>query len=131
MKPTRAPVGARLKVVLGAETAIGPGKADLLDNIVSTGSIAAAGRRMSMSYRRAWLLIDEMNRMFKSPVVTTAKGGKGGGGGAVLTPFGREVLARYRNMQAVTATAIAGDLEALREALATKRFVKRRVTAST
>ena len=121
MKPSRAAVGARLKVVLGMETAIGPGKADLLDNIVSTGSIAAAGRRMAMSYRRAWLLVDEMNRMFKAPVVTTAKGGRGGGGGAVLTEFGREVLSRYRNMQAVTAAAIDDDLKALREALAIKR----------
>ena len=121
MKPSRAAVGARLKVVLGMETAIGPGKADLLDNIVSTGSIAAAGRRMAMSYHRAWLLVDEMNRMFKAPVVTTAKGGRGGGGGAVLTEFGREVLSRYRNMQAVTAAAIDDDLKALREALAIKR----------
>ena len=99
---------------------MGPGKADLLDNIVATGSIAAAGRRMSMSYRRAWLLIDEMNRVFKSPVVSTAKGGKGGGGGAVLTKVGREVLARYRNMQAVTAKAIAADIEALDTVLAAK-----------
>ena len=56
--PSKAAVGAWLRIVLGAETAIGPGKADLLDNIVATGSIAAAGRRMSMSYRRAWLHID-------------------------------------------------------------------------
>jgi molybdate transport system regulatory protein len=119
-KPT---VGARLKIVLGTDTAIGPGKADLLDNIAETGSIAAAGRRMSMSYRRAWLLVDEMNHMFKTPVVTTAKGGKGGGGGALLTDLGRDVLARYRNMQALTARAIADDLKALYGALATKRRV--------
>jgi molybdate transport system regulatory protein len=121
MKPTKSPVGARLKIVLGEETAIGPGKADLLGHIVETGSIAAAGRRMSMSYRRAWLLVDEMNHMFKAPVVTTAKGGKGGGGGAELTVLGKDVLKRYRNMQAVTARAIAEDLKALRGALAVKR----------
>ena len=121
MRPHKATVGARLKVVLGEETAIGPGKADLLETIAATGSIAAAGRRMSMSYRRAWLLVDEMNTMFKAPVVTTAKGGKGGGGGAVLTEFGREVLARYRHMQAATAEAIDADLKALREALSLKR----------
>lgn len=121
MKPTKNPVGARLKIVLGEETAIGPGKADLLEHIVVTGSIAAAGRHMSMSYRRAWLLVDEMNQMFKTPVVTTAKGGKGGGGGAVLTPLGKDVLKRYRNMQAVTARAIAEDLKVLRGALAVKR----------
>lgn len=124
MTKAKAPIGARLRVVLGDETFIGPGKADLLDHIVTTGSIAAAGRRMSMSYRRAWLLVDEMNNMFKSPVVTTAKGGKGGGGGAVLTELGREVLARYRNMESVTAEAIAEDLTALRAALSTKRRVE-------
>jgi molybdate transport system regulatory protein len=121
MKPTKSPVGARLKIVLGEETAIGPGKADLLGLIAETGSIAAAGRRMSMSYRRAWLLVDEMNQMFKTPVVTTAKGGKGGGGGAVLTVLGKDVLKRYRNMQTVTARAIAEDLKALRGALSAKR----------
>jgi molybdate transport system regulatory protein len=121
MKASKSPVGARLKIVLGEETAIGPGKADLLEHILDTGSIAAAGRRMSMSYRRAWLLVDEMNHMFKTPVVTTAKGGKGGGGGAELTEVGQDVLKRYRNMQAVTARAIAEDLKALRGALSPKR----------
>ncbi len=121
MRPVKkSSLGTRLRVILGDNIAMGPGKADLLDNIVATGSIAAAGRRMSMSYRRAWLLIDEMNRVFKSPVVSTAKGGKGGGGGAVLTEVGREVLARYRNMQAVTAKAIAADIEALDAVLAAK-----------
>jgi len=121
MKPVKTAVGAWLKIVLGAEIAMGPGKADLLDHIIATGSIAAAGRRMKMSYRRAWLLVDEMNHMFKSPVITTAKGGKGGGGGAVLTPLGRDVLSRYRNMQAATEKAIAGDLKVLKNALAAKR----------
>jgi molybdate transport system regulatory protein len=121
MKRSKSPVGASLKIVLGEETAIGPGKADLLEHIVDTGSIAAAGRRMSMSYRRAWLLVDEMNHMFKMPVVTTAKGGKGGGGGAVLTELGQDVLKRYRNMQTVTARVIADDLKALRGALSPKR----------
>lgn len=122
-QPSKAAVGAWLRIVLGAETAIGPGKADLLDNIVATGSIAAAGRRMSMSYRRAWLLVDEMNSMFKEPVVTTSKGGKGGGGGAQLTELGKEVLARYRRMQAATASAVDDDLQALRRVLSAKRAV--------
>ncbi len=121
MKPGRQRIGARLKIVLGRETAVGPGKADLLTNIVETGSIAAAGRAMSMSYRRAWLLVEEMNDMFQKPLVTTSKGGKGGGGGALLTPLGREVLARYRNMEKRTAKAIASDLAALRRAVAAKR----------
>lgn len=121
MKSPKSPVGARLKIVLGEETAIGPGKAELLGHIVDTGSIAAAGRCMAMSYRRAWLLVDEMNKMFKTPVVTTAKGGKGGGGGAELTDLGRDVLRRYRNMQTLTTRAIAEDLKALRSALSAKR----------
>ena len=121
MKSAKSSVGAWLKIVLGAENAMGPGKADLLDHIIATGSIAAAGRHMKMSYRRAWLLVDEMNHMFKSPVVTTAKGGKGGGGGAVLTPLGRDVLKRYRNMQRATEKAIAGDFKVLKGALNPKR----------
>ncbi len=121
MTRSKAPaIGPKLKIVLGAQTAIGPGKADLLQHIIDTGSIAAAGRRMAMSYRRAWLLIDEMNQIFKAPVVTTAKGGKGGGGGAVLTDFGHEVLARFRNMQEKTGKAVASDLKALRGALRRK-----------
>lgn len=121
MTPAKKTDGAWLKIVLGVEIAMGPGKADLLDHIIATGSIAAAGRRMKMSYRRAWLLVDEMNHMFNSPVMTTAKGGKGGGGGAMLTPLGRDVLARYRNMQVATNAAIAGDLKVLKNALAPKR----------
>ena len=117
----RPHVGARLKIVLGIETAIGPGKADLLDHIVATGSIAAAGRKMAMSYRRAWLLVDEMNSMFRRPLVSTTKGGKGGGGGARLTDFGAEVLTRYRRMQDETARAINRDLQALRRAVSVKR----------
>ena len=111
-------IGARLKVVLGRSTAMGPGKADLLAGIAESGSIAAAGRSLRMSYRRAWLLIDELNGMVETPLVRTAKGGKGGGGGAVLTPLGAEVLARYRHMQKVTERAIAKDLAALRRSLA-------------
>ena len=114
-------IGARLRIVLGVKTFMGPGKADLLDHIVTTGSIAAAGRAMAMSYRRAWLLVDEMNQMFREPLVTTAKGGRGGGGGATLTALGREVLSRYRSMERATAKAIAADLTALRRAVSAKR----------
>jgi molybdate transport system regulatory protein len=69
-----------LRVLLSPDTLIGPGKADLLQNIQETGSIAGAGRRMRMSYKRAWYLIDTMNTYFREPIVTTAKGGKTGGG---------------------------------------------------
>lgn len=77
------------------EIALGPGKAELLVAIDRTGSITAAGKSMNMSYRRAWLLVDVMNRCFREPLVHTAKGGKDGGG-ATLTPLGRQVLAAYQ-----------------------------------
>ena len=92
---------------------MGPGKADLLTHIVETGSIAAAARKMKMSYRRAWLLIADINSCFKSPVVETAKGGRGGGGGAVLTPLGLDLLKRYRAMVAKAERAVAADFKAL------------------
>src|SRR5262245_2503714 len=99
---------ARLRIVLGREIAVGPGKADLLDGIKETGSIAAAGRRMGMSYKQGWLLIDTMNGCFAKPLVEAVKGGKAGGG-AHLTPLGEEVLARYRRMQTATEEVIADD----------------------
>jgi molybdate transport system regulatory protein len=107
---------ARLRVVLGRDIALGPGKADLLEFIGDTGSIAAAGRRMGMSYKQAWLLIDTMNRCFAKPLVAAVKGGKSGGG-AHLTPLGAEVLARYRRMQTATETVIADDMAALKRAM--------------
>ncbi len=97
---------ARIRVQLGSAFAIGPGKADLLQAIAETGSISAAARQMDMSYRRAWLLIDTMNRCFREPVVDTATGGKGGGG-AQITSFGRTVLKCYRTMEARATASIA------------------------
>lgn len=108
--------GVRLRLVLEPDIAIGPGKADILDRIAETGSIAAAGRRMGMSYKRAWLLVETMNRCFKAPLVETSRGGRGRGG-AVLTETGREVLDRYRRMEALTETAIAAELKAVRSLL--------------
>src|ERR1700730_6297389 len=77
----------RLRILLGSSIAIGPGKAALLELIGETGSIAAAGRRMGMSYRRAWVLAKTMNACFREPLIEAAKGGIGGGGGR-LTPKG-------------------------------------------
>nr|WP_198980524.1 LysR family transcriptional regulator [Herbaspirillum sp. ASV7] len=88
----------RVRVMQGDTIAFGPGKADLLQAIVQTGSISGAAREMQMSYRRAWLLVEEMNRCFASPLVATATGGARGGG-AVVTELGQEVLTRYRRMQ--------------------------------
>jgi molybdate transport system regulatory protein len=116
-------VGLHLRVTLDRDVAIGPGKADLLEGIAATGSIAAAGRRMGMSYKRAWLLVDTMNRCFRGALVEAAKGGRAGGG-ARLTPLGTEVLAAYRRMQARTARAIARDLAGLKRRLAPRRRVR-------
>lgn len=102
----------RLRLVLAPGTMIGPGKADLLQGIAETGSIAAAGRRLGMSYKRAWLLVDTMNAGFGRPVVESAKGGKAGGG-ARLTELGQDVLRLYRKMQADAAAALSADLAAM------------------
>lgn len=102
----------RLRVLLGDDIAIGPGKVDLLEAIGATGSITAAAKALGMSYRRAWLLVDTMNRCFLTPVVTTEAGGASGGG-TRLTPMGAEVVRRYRSMEAKAAKAGGRDLAAL------------------
>lgn len=92
---------------------IGPGKADLLDGIGRCGSIAAAGREMGMSYKRAWELIGTLNAMFRAPLVDSTRGGPGGGG-AALTDLGREVLFQYRAFEEEAAAAGASQLAHLR-----------------
>lgn len=84
----------KIQLYCGDEIAMGPGKADLLDAIRSTGSISAASRLLGMSYRRAWMLVDVMNRCWKEPLVATSAGGASGG--ARLTPAGAEMLKLYR-----------------------------------
>lgn len=91
---------------------IGPGKADLLERIGATGSIAAAGRGMGMSYKRAWSLVETLNAMFREPLVESSRGGPGGGG-ASLTPAGQAVLAHYRAFEAVAARAGEAEIGAL------------------
>lgn len=103
-----------IRLVLGDDTAMSPGKADLLDAIIRTGSISAGARSMDMSYRRAWLLVDEMNRCFKRALVETSKGGSNGGG-ARLTPFGKEVLGKYRLMQEASRQVAAAYMELFRD----------------
>jgi molybdate transport system regulatory protein len=88
----------RIGIPFGDSYAMGPGKADLLEAIQQTGSISAAGRKLGMSYRRAWLLVDEMNHCFHDPLVEAHLGGAGGGG-AKVTPLGLEALRRYRDLQ--------------------------------
>ena len=102
----------KLTLVLGSGSRIGPGKAALLESIEATGSIAAAAREMRMDYKRAWLLIDSLNTAFTSPAVERVAGGSGGGG-AVLTPLGRELVTRYRRLEAAAAELAAEDLRAL------------------
>lgn len=111
------PPAAYLRITFAPDVSLGPGKARLLEGVRDLGSIAAAGRRMGMSYKRAWLLVEQMNAAFEGPVVTTAKGGERGGG-AALTGLGAEVLARYRRMEAATQRAVARDAAALRRRLA-------------
>ncbi|MGQ0579669.1 MAG: winged helix-turn-helix domain-containing protein [Betaproteobacteria bacterium] len=89
--------------------AMGPGKAELLQAIGETGSISAAARRMKMSYRRAWLLVDTMNQCFDRPLVETATGGNHGGG-ARVTELGQEVLRRYRAMDAKASAAVTKEI---------------------
>lgn len=99
----------QIRIMFRKAIAMGPGKADLLQAIGETGSISAAARRMKMSYRRAWLLVDTMNQCFDGPLVETATGGNHGGG-ARITELGREVLRRYREMDAKASAAVSREI---------------------
>ena len=108
----------RLRFSRGDDIAVGPGKVDLLEAIEASGSISGAARSLGMSYRRAWLLVDTMNRCFRAPLVEAEAGGKRGGG-ARLTRLGAEVIKRYRRIERDAARAGATDIRAL------TRWVKR------
>lgn len=103
----------RLRLTRGEEILVGPGKVDLLEAIAREGSITAAARSLGMSYRRAWLLVDTMNRNFRAPVVEAGAGGAQGGG-AVLTSLGTDVVERYRRIEAAAERATADELRKLR-----------------
>jgi molybdate transport system regulatory protein len=105
-----------IRVDFGAFGYLGPGKIALMELISKHGSISAAGKEMGMSYRRAWLLVDEINHIFREPLVETQMGGSGGGG-ARLTRLGRDVVGRYRAIEGAAATAAAADVRALKAAL--------------
>jgi molybdate transport system regulatory protein len=113
--------GLTIRVDLGAFGYLGPGKIALMELISKHGSISAAGREMAMSYRRAWLLVDEINHIFRKPLVETQIGGSAGGG-ARLTKLGREVVARYRAIEGAAATAAAADLRALKASLPSRPY---------
>lgn len=107
----------RIRIDFCDRPSLGPGKVRLLEAIDQAGSIAAAARTMEMSYRRAWLLVEELNTMFAQPLVSTQLGGSRGGG-AVVTPAGRMVIDRYRKVEAEAARATSALLETLtRDAL--------------
>lgn len=109
-----------IRIDFGPDRRVGPGKIELLEQIAELGSISAGGRAMSMSYRRAWELIEELNTIFGKPVVHSRSGGKRGGG-ATLTPFGRSLITRYRAMERAASAASAPHLAALARDMAKVR----------
>lgn len=117
MSDDPGPPDFRIRILFGPGAMMGPGKAELLERIARTGSIAAAGREMRMSYKRAWQLVETMNAMFRAPVVESARGGAGGGG-AVVTDTGAEVLAAYRAIEAEARAAGAAPAARLQSLLA-------------
>jgi molybdate transport system regulatory protein len=110
---TRPIARFRLRVCAGDLIAIGPGKVELLEAISEHGSLTSAAKALGISYRRAWMMLDELSRALKRPAVETASGGVHGGGTA-LTPLGEELVQRYRRIEKVAAKACADDLDALR-----------------
>lgn len=110
--PVIGPLKLKAQLLCGDELAMGPGKADLLEAIQLEGSISGAGRRLGMSYRRTWLLVDTMNRCWAEPLVEAAPGG-GANRGARVTPAGQAVLAAYRALEQTLSLAAADPLRAL------------------
>jgi len=106
-----------LRIDFDGDRQLGPGKIKLLELIDSTGSISAAGRQMGMSYRRAWLLVDDLNHCFREPLVAAQVGGVKGGG-ASLTHFGRAVVEHYRAIEKAAESAGAAHVGALTASLA-------------
>ncbi len=101
-----------IRIDLASGDRIGPGKIALLEAIRSTGSISAAARALGMSYRRAWLLVEEVNHALRAPAVTAETGGLGGGG-AVITPIGEKVVDLYRAIESNARAAAGGEFRAI------------------
>ncbi len=110
----------RFRVDLGPGCSIGPGKIELLEAIARTGSIRQAARAMRMSYRRAWLLVDSLNRSFREPSTTASVGGTGGGG-VELTPLGEELVRRYRKAAKRIDTLAMSEFATVARKVATDR----------
>ncbi|MDX2258424.1 MAG: LysR family transcriptional regulator [Hyphomicrobiaceae bacterium] len=115
------PAGLRIRLVFSTGGWIGPGKADLLDGIRETGSIAAAGRRLGMSYKRAWSLTETLNTMFAEPLVESSRGGAQHGG-ARLTVTGERILDAYRLIERKAERSTKAEIAAI-EALLTNAAV--------
>lgn len=106
-----------LRINLDPDGRIGPGKIDLLEQIAAFGSISAAARKMDMSYKHAWDLVEEMNRLFGKPLVSAQTGGKRGGG-ASLTEAGLAVVSRFRAIERAAHAAAETHLVALQAEIA-------------
>ena len=102
-----------MRVMLGESIAIGPGKIALLEALAEAGSINAAAKRLGMSYRRAWLLIDELNACLREPAVVSATGGRHGGG-SELTALGAELVRLYRAIEHDAVASCRHDIDALK-----------------
>jgi molybdate transport system regulatory protein len=116
-----------LRIDFDDDRAIGPGKIKLLELIDKHGSISEAGRQMNMSYRRAWVLVDNLNHCFRAPVVASQAGGQHGGG-AALTEFGHAVVDHYRAVESASQAAGATHIDALAAALAERADAPRQTT---
>ncbi|MDR5782979.1 LysR family transcriptional regulator [Caballeronia sp. LZ065] len=111
-----AEVRFRMRITKGETIALGPGKVALLEAIREQGSISAAARSLDMSYRRAWMLVDELNRSLKSPATLSEQGGQSGGG-CVLTPVGERIIKLYRDVEAQAEAACARQITSLTQLL--------------
>ena len=111
-KTRRSDLALIVRIKLGDGGTFGPGKAELLENIERLGSISAAARKMQMSYRQAWMLLDTLNEAFGARVVETSQGGLTGGG-ATLSDLGKQVLACYRTMEEKVTASLGDDLAAM------------------
>jgi molybdate transport system regulatory protein len=101
-----------IRIDLATGNRIGPGKIALLEAILSTGSISAAARLIGMSYRRAWILVEEINHMLAQPAVKTETGGRRGGG-ATVTPVGKQIITLYRDIEGQARIAAGGKSRAI------------------
>jgi molybdate transport system regulatory protein len=122
-----APLGVRLRIDLAPGSSIGPGKIALLEHIEASGSLSKAARELGMSYRRAWLLLDDLNHALGEPVSTASVGGAGGGG-ARLTEYGRRLIAAYRDVEHASHDVAAARLAWLTAAQAGSRAALRAIS---